>query len=154
MKPEPGREEILKSPQVAISPERGQTGLEYSEGVQQALRELVERFQICFEVLPDKYVVNKELRQIGFTLELTGTHEQGVEHPLPGCQHCHNVRIALYEIAKRIVPKDRRDMRSTISLNGSFFNSQRMISQYVANAYFPETERPAARASSVGEGKR
>jgi starch phosphorylase len=44
-------------------------------------------------------------------------------------------------------------MRSTISLNGSFFNSQRMVSQYVANAYFPETERPAVRAVSAGEGK-
>ena len=29
-------------------------------------------------------------------------------------------------------------MRSAIALNGSFFNSQRMISQYMANAYFPE----------------
>jgi len=28
-------------------------------------------------------------------------------------------------------------MRSTISLNGSFFNTQRMVSQYVSNAYFP-----------------
>jgi starch phosphorylase len=44
-------------------------------------------------------------------------------------------------------------MRSTISLNGSFFNSQRMVSQYVANAYFPETERAAVRAVSAGEGK-
>jgi starch phosphorylase len=44
-------------------------------------------------------------------------------------------------------------MRSTISLNGSFFNSQRMVSQYVANAYFPETERSAVRAVSAGEGK-
>ncbi len=29
-------------------------------------------------------------------------------------------------------------MRATIALNGSFFNTQRMLSQYVANAYFPE----------------
>jgi len=28
-------------------------------------------------------------------------------------------------------------MRSTIALNGSFFNTQRMVSQYVSNAYFP-----------------
>ena len=28
-------------------------------------------------------------------------------------------------------------MRSTIALNGSFFNTQRMLSQYVRNAYFP-----------------
>jgi glycogen phosphorylase len=30
-------------------------------------------------------------------------------------------------------------MRSAIALNGSFFNTQRMVSQYVHNAYFPET---------------
>ena len=29
-------------------------------------------------------------------------------------------------------------MRSTIAINGSFFNTQRMLDQYVANAYFPE----------------
>jgi len=28
-------------------------------------------------------------------------------------------------------------MRSAIALNGSFFNTQRMISQYVRNAYLP-----------------
>ena len=41
-------------------------------------------------------------------------------------------------------------MRSTIALNGSFFNSQRMLSQYVANAYFPEKEQSAVRSASVG----
>jgi len=41
-------------------------------------------------------------------------------------------------------------MRSTIALNGSFFNTQRMISQYVANAYFPEKEKiPAGQPSRV-----
>jgi starch phosphorylase len=33
----------------------------------------------------------------------------------------------------------RRIMRSTIALNGSFFNTQRMLEQYVTNAYFPES---------------
>jgi starch phosphorylase len=32
----------------------------------------------------------------------------------------------------------RRIMRSTIALNGSFFNTQRMLEQYLINAYFPE----------------
>jgi glycogen phosphorylase len=32
-------------------------------------------------------------------------------------------------------------MRSTIALNGSFFNTQRMVAQYVMNAYSPEGER-------------
>ena len=31
-------------------------------------------------------------------------------------------------------------MRSAIAMNGSFFNTQRMVSQYLRNAYFPETE--------------
>ncbi len=30
-------------------------------------------------------------------------------------------------------------MRSAIAINGSFFNTQRMVEQYVRNAYFPET---------------
>lgn len=33
----------------------------------------------------------------------------------------------------------RRIMRSTIALNGSYFNTQRMLEQYVQNSYFPES---------------
>jgi starch phosphorylase len=32
----------------------------------------------------------------------------------------------------------RRVMRSSIALNGSFFNTQRMVEQYALNAYFPQ----------------
>ncbi|HET7853015.1 MAG TPA: hypothetical protein VFM04_00955 [Candidatus Methylomirabilis sp.] len=32
----------------------------------------------------------------------------------------------------------RQVMRSAIALNGSFFNAQRMVSQYLHNAYSPE----------------
>jgi len=32
----------------------------------------------------------------------------------------------------------QRIMRSTIALNGPYFNTQRMLEQYVSNAYFPE----------------
>ena len=35
-------------------------------------------------------------------------------------------------------------MRSAISLNGSFFNTQRMVEQYVRNAYFPMTSEEMA----------
>jgi glycogen phosphorylase len=43
-------------------------------------------------------------------------------------------------------------MRNAIALNGSFFNTQRMVDQYVRNAYYPgqpplASERePASRA--------
>ena len=29
-------------------------------------------------------------------------------------------------------------MQTTIAMNGSFFNTQRMLEQYVSNAYYPE----------------
>jgi starch phosphorylase len=35
-----------------------------------------------------------------------------------------------------------RVRRSAIALNGSFFNTQRMVSQYVTNAYFPVKSEP------------
>ncbi|HEY4304217.1 MAG TPA: alpha-glucan family phosphorylase [Gemmatimonadaceae bacterium] len=37
-------------------------------------------------------------------------------------------------------------MRSSIALNGSFFNTQRMVEQYVRNAYFPEAVETLAPA--------
>jgi glycogen phosphorylase len=53
---------------------------------------------------------------------------------------------SLYEHLETILPlyykqpeQWRRIMRSTIALNGSYFNTQRMLEQYVQNAYFPET---------------
>ena len=53
---------------------------------------------------------------------------------------------SLYEHLEAILPlfykqpeQWRRIMRSTIALNGSYFNTQRMLEQYVQNAYFPET---------------
>ena len=39
-------------------------------------------------------------------------------------------------------------MRAAIALNGSFFNTQRMVEQYVRNAYFPET---AVALAAVGD---
>jgi starch phosphorylase len=41
-------------------------------------------------------------------------------------------------------------MRSSIALNGSFFNTQRMVEQYVRNAYFPsETTIPSQAEESI-----
>jgi glycogen phosphorylase len=34
-------------------------------------------------------------------------------------------------------------MRSTIAINGPYFNTQRMLQQYVLKAYFPQL-RPAS----------
>src|SRR5262245_56518986 len=80
-----------------------------AENMQRKLKELVERFEICWEVVPDCYYVKHEIRQIGFELELTGTHEAGVEHPEPGCEHCRHVWRALKAISDWIIPKEIRD---------------------------------------------
>ncbi len=32
----------------------------------------------------------------------------------------------------------RSVMRSTIALNGSFFNTHRMLQEYISNAYYPD----------------
>jgi len=40
-------------------------------------------------------------------------------------------------------------MRSAIAINGSFFNTQRMLAQYVQNAYFPETTRDAGKSQGA-----
>lgn len=82
----------------------------------QKLKEFVQRFRICWEAIPDHYYVKKEKRQIGFTLELTGTHESGVEHPQPGCQHCQHVWHALQQIANWILPKEIRDSDYEVSV--------------------------------------
>jgi hypothetical protein len=86
---------------------RAKTG-EY-DGDSGRLKQLVQRFRVCWETLPDYYYVKGQKRQIGFVLVLAGTHEAGVEHPEPGCEHCRNVRRALQAIAFSIIPKERRD---------------------------------------------
>jgi len=37
-------------------------------------------------------------------------------------------------------PERSSEMRACIAINGAFFNTQRMVAQYVANAYFPTGE--------------
>ena len=40
-------------------------------------------------------------------------------------------------------------MRSTIAVNGSFFNAQRMLSQYVREAYFPNTSNTGSETADA-----
>ena len=69
---------------------------------------LVEHFRICWEVWPEYTVESHEKRQIGFSLELYGTHESHVEHPTPGCADCLRVFTALQTIAAYILPEEGR----------------------------------------------
>jgi glycogen phosphorylase len=62
-----------------------------------------------------------------------------------------------YKLEKIILPMfyGQKDayaevMRLTIALNASFFNTQRMVSQYVMNAYFSGIERPSPQQAIEG----
>lgn len=72
------------------------------------LEELVERFRVCWRDWPEYIYADGHERQIGFELDLSGTHEPWVKHPEPGCEHCQRVFAALHEIAEWILPKDER----------------------------------------------
>lgn len=78
------------------------------------LRELVQRYRVCWESWPELLMLKREKRQIGFSLELSGTHERGVEHPSPGCRHCRAVYAALQTIAVYILPRELRPTRYEI----------------------------------------
>jgi len=69
---------------------------------------LVERFQVCWEAWPEYLMVGHEKRQIGFVLDLYGTHEDGAEHTEPGCAECRRVLAALHVLAGWIVPQEIR----------------------------------------------
>jgi hypothetical protein len=72
------------------------------------LRELVQRFRVCWKTWPEYIYSGHERRQIGYELELAGTHEFGLSHPEPGCEHCQHVFFALRQIATYILPRQKR----------------------------------------------
>ena len=90
--------------------------MESNEDKERNIRALVERFRVCWEVWPEYMIVRGEKRQIGYVLEISGTHEPGVEHPTPGCEHCVRVYNALQTIAEHIIPQERRPSRHDIGI--------------------------------------
>lgn len=64
-------------------------------------------------------------------------HEEDADEAKSLYEHLEQVILPLYYQQPE---QWRRIMRSTIALNGSFFNTQRMLEQYVTNAYFPEAQ--------------
>ena len=69
-----------------------------------SLQELVHRHRVCWEVWPENVMADGKIRQIGFELELSGTHPPGVKNPNPGCHYCKEVFGALLRIAYHVLP--------------------------------------------------
>lgn len=71
------------------------------------IRDLIQRYKICWEVWPEWIVNKSHLDKTGFELELLGTHAEGTDHVSPGCDACVEVYSALWKLARFIIPKDR-----------------------------------------------
>jgi len=69
-----------------------------------ALREIVEHFQIRWGVAPLQESDSGEGVEIGFVLELSGTHEPGADHMARTCRHCANLMLALRIIGDWLFP--------------------------------------------------
>jgi len=74
------------------------------------LKRLVERHQVCWEVWPQETIGREGRRvQVGFELDLLGTHDHPVKPPMPGCDQCAEVYGDLRRIAQWILPKEERE---------------------------------------------
>ena len=80
------------------------------------LADLVRQFRVCWEVSPVYTYVKQERKEVGFVLELYGTHEPWVEHPEAGCDHCLRVFHALQTIAEGVLPQEYRPSRSDLGI--------------------------------------
>ena len=84
-----------------------------------AIKSLVQRFRVCWEVYPLQILVKEGIRKIGFDLELFGTPECGPGHVVPGCEHCRRVEIALQEIADWIMQRESPSCTHIVSPDGA-----------------------------------
>jgi hypothetical protein len=73
------------------------------------LREAVNRYQVCWEVFPELAGANHDRKQVGFAVELFGTHNRTDIVPAAGCKHCIPVLQALLDIADYAVPDQWHD---------------------------------------------
>jgi len=78
------------------------------------LTELVREYKICCEVWPEYLLVDGERRQVGFELELLGSHSSDTYDLDPICPMCKRARAALLAIAGSIVPRPLNAVRYEI----------------------------------------
>lgn len=74
-----------------------------------ALKDVVRRYEVCWETFAELAGTNHERKQIGFIVELYGTHDRTDVVPTAGCKHCIPVLQALLAVADYVVPEEWRD---------------------------------------------
>lgn len=95
-------------------------------------------FRVSLSVL-DGWWIERHLE--GVTGWSIGDRVEACLEPQPGMDTCHSAEL-YRKLEEKVLPcfyKDRERfieiMRHTIALNGAFFNTQRMVAQYLHDAY-------------------
>ena len=82
----------------------------------EALRQIVMRHGVCYEVWPEWSAPGGRARRIGFAISLCGVHENGfAQHDVPGCPHCRRTYRELRMVAEWITPERERTCRFEIA---------------------------------------
>ena len=86
----------------------------------EGLTKLALEHQLCYEVWPERSLLEGRKIQIGFELQLCGVNSHVAEgdssnHPVPGCSHCLRTYDELRQIAEWILPKEVRPSRYEIA---------------------------------------
>jgi len=78
----------------------------------EALRKIVLRHCVCYEVWPEWSANGGRATRIGFAISLCGVHEKGSGKPdVPGCPHCWRTYTELRAVAEWITPEQERKCR-------------------------------------------
>ena len=81
------------------------------------LKELVTKHKVCWDLWPEYYMDAKGQKiQVGFELDIVGTHYQPFHLPSPGCDECEKVYEDLRQIALWIMPHEKRPSRYDIQI--------------------------------------
>jgi hypothetical protein len=85
--------------------------------VPEALRSIVLRHQVCYEVWPEWSGCGGRARRIGYCVTLCGVNDRNDcvrGHHVPGCPHCGFTYDELRKIAERITLAEQTDCRFEI----------------------------------------
>ena len=78
----------------------------------EALRQIVLRHGVCYEVWPEWSASSGRARRIGFAISLCGVNEnRSDQHDVPGCPRCWRTYQELCVVAEWITPEQERTCR-------------------------------------------
>ena len=94
------------------------------------IEELVGQHEVCWEVVPEYHMNQKGERvQIGFELDLIGTHYHPEQSPIPGCKECVNVYEDLKQIAQCIMLCPKRNAIAYMKSDLLMYRSTKLLSE-------------------------